>query len=118
MKIRYHAKGIGYKMVGKCVMVLTGLLTMILAIALSSLRITPIYFNRITIILLLYSAVLAYNVPLLNTNVLGSGVGVFNGLFQVTTISQSIDLFIYLVGALVLLLGENITLSKRSINKG
>ncbi|MGO9388148.1 MAG: NADH-quinone oxidoreductase subunit N, partial [Methanobacterium sp.] len=54
----------------------------------------------------------------MSTNVLGSGVGVFNGLFQVTTISQSIDFFIYLVGALVLLFGENITLTKKSINKG
>lgn len=118
IKIISYLKEIRNKMVGKCVMVLTGLLTMILAIALSSSRITPIYFNRITIILLLYSAVLAYNVPLLSTNLLGSGVGVFSGLFQVTTITQSMDLFIYLVAALILLLGENTILSKRDSNKG
>jgi NADH-ubiquinone oxidoreductase chain 2 len=85
---------------------------MILAIALSSLRITAIYFNRIAIILLLYSGVLAYNT--LYTGPVGSGVGVFGGLFQVTTITQSMDVFIYLVGALVLLLGEHWTL----ISKG
>ncbi|KAI9491205.1 hypothetical protein BDB00DRAFT_883910 [Zychaea mexicana] len=42
--------------------------------------------------------------------IVGSGVSVFGGLFQVTTITQSIDVFIYLLGALVLLLGENSTL--------
>lgn len=85
-------------------MVLFGVLTMILAIALFSLRIPAIYFNRITIILLLFSALLSYN--LLYIDLIGSGVGVFGGLFQVTTITQSIDVFIYLVGALVLLLSS------------
>jgi NADH-ubiquinone oxidoreductase chain 2 len=89
-------------------MVLFGVLTMILAIALFSLQIPAIYFNRITIILLLYSALLAYNT--IYTDLVSSGVGVFGGLFQVTTITQSIDVFIYLLGALVLLLGENSTL--------
>ncbi len=83
-------------------MVLFGVLTMILAIALFSLRIPAIYFNRITIILLLFSALLSYNS--LYIDLIGSGVGVFGGLFQVTTITQSIDVLIYLVGALVLLL--------------
>src|SRR6478735_6354004 len=85
-------------------MVLFGVLTMILAIALFSLRIPAIYFNRITIILLLFSALLSYNSLYMNN--IGSGVGVFGGLFQVTTITQSIDVFIYLLGALVLLLSE------------
>jgi NADH-ubiquinone oxidoreductase chain 2 len=85
-------------------MVLFGVLTMILAIALFSLRISAIYFNRITIILLFFSALLSYNSLYIDN--IGSGVGVFGGLFQVTTITQSIDVFIYLLGALVLLLNE------------
>jgi len=89
-------------------MVLIFILIMILVIALSSLRITAIYFKWIAIILLLYSGVLAYNT--LYTGPVGSGVGVFGGLFQVTTITQSMDVFIYLVGALVLLLVKNPTL--------
>src|ERR1700748_3602531 len=93
-------------------MVILFISIMILSIAFSSLRITAIYFNRIAIILLLYSGVLAYNT--LYTGLVGSGVGVFGGLFQVTTLTQSMDVFIYLVGALVLLLGENSTL----ISKG
>jgi hypothetical protein len=35
---------------------------------------------------------------------LGSGVGIFNGLFQVTAVTLGIDLFIYIVSALVLLI--------------
>ena len=93
-------------------MVILSILIMILSIAFSSLRITAIYYNRIAIILLLYSGALAYST--LYTGPVGSGVGVFGGLFQVTTITQSMEVFIYLVGALVLLLGENSTL----ISKG
>jgi NADH-ubiquinone oxidoreductase chain 2 len=93
-------------------MVILSISFLILSIAFSSLRITAIYFNRIAIILLLYSGVLAYNT--FYTGLVGSGVGVFGGLFQVTTITQSMDVFIYLVGALVLQLGENSTL----ISKG
>ena len=37
---------------------------------------------------------------------LGSGVGIFNGLLQVTAVTQGIDLFIYIVSALVLLISE------------
>jgi NADH-ubiquinone oxidoreductase chain 2 len=96
-------------------MVLFGVLTMILAIALFSLRIPAIYFNRITIILLLFSALLSYNS--LYIDLIGSGVGVFGGLFQVTTITQSIDVFIYLVGALVLLLSSSSNSSQTLVNK-
>ena len=37
---------------------------------------------------------------------LGSGVGIFNGIFQVTSVTQGIDLFIYIVSVLVLLISE------------
>ena len=37
---------------------------------------------------------------------LGSGVGIFNGLFLVTSLSNGIDLFIYIVGSLILLMSE------------
>ena len=92
-------------------MVLFSVLIIILAIAFYSLRIPAIYFNRITIIVLFYSALLTYNI--IYTNLVSSGVGLFGGLFQVTTITQSIDIFIYLLGALVLLLGENSTLTSK-----
>jgi hypothetical protein len=39
-------------------------------------------------------------------SLLGSGVGIFNGLFLVTSLSNGIDLFIYIVGSLILLMSE------------
>lgn len=85
-------------------MLLIGLFTLLLAIALYSLKITSTLFNRITIILLIYSAVLSFNglYPL----ILNAGVGIYGGLFHVTTLSQSFDLFIFILGAIILLLNE------------
>src|SRR5690349_23247274 len=48
---------------------------------------------------------------------LGSGVGIFNGLFQVTAVTQGIDLFIYIVSALVLLISETQVLKYRLNNE-
>jgi NADH-ubiquinone oxidoreductase chain 2 len=113
-------------------MVLIGVLTMILAIAYSSLKSSSllkgpsikdrgetesetisalrysdsegIWVNRMAIIILLFAAALSYNG--LSTECVGSGVSIFSGLYQVTTISQGMDLFIYLVAALVLFMSE------------
>ena len=85
-------------------MILISVLILIVSIALFTLQVTAINFNRIAIIILLYSGVLSYNT--LYTELVGSGVGVFGGLFQVTTLIQSFDIFIYLAGILVLILGE------------
>jgi NADH-ubiquinone oxidoreductase chain 2 len=115
-------------------MVLIGVLTMILAIAYSSLKSSSllkgpsikdrgetgsetisalrysdsegIWVNRMAIIILLFAAALSYNG--LSTECVGSGVSIFSGLYQVTTISQGMDLFIYLVAALVLFMSEKL----------
>ena len=81
-------------------MVLFVILTLILAIALLSSQISTI--NRVAIIVLLLSGVLAFHAMWVGQ--LGSGVGIFNGLFLVTAVTQGIDLFIYIVSALVLLI--------------
>src|SRR4051812_9399993 len=71
-----------------------------LAIALLSSQIYTL--NRVAIIVLLLSGVLAFHAMWVGQ--LGSGVGIFNGLFQVTAVTHGIDLFIYIVSALVLLI--------------
>ena len=83
-------------------MVLFGIIIFILAIGLLSSQISTI--NRVAIIVLLLSGVLAFHAMWVGQ--LGSGVGIFNGLFQVTAVTQGIDLFIYIVSALVLLISE------------
>src|SRR3954469_15799667 len=85
-------------------MVLFGIIIFILAIGLLSSQISTINLNRVAIIVLLLSGVLAFHVMWVGQ--LGSGVGIFNGLFQVTAVTQGIDLFIYIVSALVLLISE------------
>jgi NADH-ubiquinone oxidoreductase chain 2 len=73
----------------------------IIAIALPSLRISPLLLIRIATIALLYAAALSFNVVYIQS--IGSGIGIFSGLFHVTLISQSIETFFYLVGALILM---------------
>src|SRR5439155_10007356 len=74
------------------------IITYILAIALPSLRISPLLLIRIATIALLYAAALSFNVVYIQS--IGSGIGIFSGLFHVTLISQSI---LYLVGALIIM---------------
>src|SRR3954451_11862863 len=85
-------------------MVLFGIIIFILAIGLLSSQISTVNLNRVAIIVLLLSGVLAFHAMWVGQ--LGSGVGIFNGLFLVTAVTQGIDLFIYIVSALVLLISE------------
>src|SRR3954471_520535 len=88
----------------RLLMVLFGIIILILAIGLLSSQISTINLNRVAIIVLLLSGVLAFHEMWVGQ--LGSGVGIFNGLFLVTAVTQGIDLFIYIVSALVLLISE------------
>lgn len=62
---------------------------------------TPTLLTRITSIILLFSAALSFNS--LYVQAIGSGLGLYSGLFQVTTVTQGMEFFIYLIGALILL---------------
>jgi NADH-ubiquinone oxidoreductase chain 2 len=77
------------------------ILTYIIAIALPSLRISPLLLNRIASIALFYAAALSFNVVYIQS--IGSGVGIFSGLFHVTLISQSIEILFYILGAIILM---------------
>ena len=61
-------------------MVILYLIINILAIALPSLRISPLLLIRIATIALLYAAALSFNVVYIQS--IGSGIGIFSGLFQ------------------------------------
>lgn len=78
-----------------------GLLSLLIAVPLFSYRITPSLFNRITSVTLLYSAFLSYNA--LHIESLMSGVGIYSGLFHVTTVSLGVEMFLLCVGAILLL---------------
>jgi hypothetical protein len=81
-------------------MTISILINQILAIELPSLRISPLFF-RIAAIVLLYAAALYLSVVYIQS--IGSGIGNFSGLFHVTFISQSIEIFFKIVDALILM---------------
>lgn len=81
-------------------MLLIGLISLLLAIPLYS-SITPALLTRITSIILLFSAALSFNS--LFVQAIGSGLGLYSGLFHVTNVTQFMEVFLYTVGAVLLL---------------
>jgi hypothetical protein len=71
----------------------------ILAIELPSFRISPLI--RIAAIVSLYAVAVLFIV--IYIQLIGSGIGIFSGLFHVIFISQSIEIFFKIVGALILM---------------
>jgi NADH-ubiquinone oxidoreductase chain 2 len=63
---------------------------------LSSIQIT-----RVTTIIFLFSGALAFNA--LYIQLIGSGIGIYSGFFQITAISQSLDIFIFIMSSLILI---------------
>lgn len=78
-----------------------GLISLLIAVPLFSYRITPSLFNRITSVILIYSALLAFNGNYIES--LASGVGIYSGLFHVTSLSLGAESFLLFVGALIIL---------------
>ena len=84
-------------------MIFISILIFIVAMALPSLKfnISSILLTRITSIILFYSGVLAFNAFYIQS--IGLGIVIYSGLFHVTTISQQLDIFILLIGSLILI---------------
>jgi NADH-ubiquinone oxidoreductase chain 2 len=83
-------------------MIFTSILIFIVAIALPSFNknIAPILYSRISAIIFIYAGALTLNALYIQS--IGSGIGIYSGLFQVTIISQLFDIFIVLIGSLIL----------------
>lgn len=79
------------------------ILIIIVLIALSSInrKIHVLTYPRIASIILIYTGVLSFNSLYIQS--IGSGIGVYSGLFQVTYISQCFDIFIAFIGSLILI---------------
>lgn len=82
-------------------MLFLGLLTFLVAIPLFSYSISASLFSRITSLLLLFSALLAFNGYYVES--VASGVGIYSGLFQVTQLSLGMEAFLLVTGSLLLL---------------
>ncbi|RYE23010.1 MAG: hypothetical protein EOP45_07400, partial [Sphingobacteriaceae bacterium] len=82
-------------------MLVLGIFSLMMAVALPTVKISPLLLIRVTSIILLYAAALSFNASYIQA--IGSGVGIYSGLFQVTAITQVIDCFIYTIAAFVIL---------------
>jgi NADH-ubiquinone oxidoreductase chain 2 len=91
------------------VMIFTSILILIVAKALPSINrnLSPIYFTRISSIIFLYAGVLSLNTLYIQS--IGSGIGIYSGLFQITQVSVLIESFLLIIGSLILISWPNIS---------
>jgi len=84
-------------------MITFAILILIVAKALPVLNthIYSIHITRITTIVFLFASALSLNS--LNLESIGSGIGIYSGLFQVTSISQLIEIFLFMIGGGILI---------------
>jgi NADH-ubiquinone oxidoreductase chain 2 len=84
-------------------MLFISILILIMVMAISSLKekIHPIIFQRMSSIILIYAGALSFNALYIQS--IGSGIGIYSGLFHVTFISQLLEIFIYIIGATILI---------------
>jgi NADH-ubiquinone oxidoreductase chain 2 len=73
-------------------------------VPLTSVHMSSHVFNRLAILVLLYSSVLAWNMLYLEP--IGVGLGIYGGLSHVTLLSQAFDTFILACASIILLLGS------------
>ena len=85
-------------------MLFIGILILILVIGLMAEKLPWSFFNRKASIMMFFSAILSFNSSELE--ILGSGIGIYNSLWQITTMNTSMATFIYLIAGIALLLGE------------
>ena len=83
-------------------MIIFSIILILFSNAVTSRRDKSILFSRIVMISLVFSSLLALN----NFHIksLEKGVGIFGGLFNVTTFTQTFNIFIFLVSAVILTL--------------
>lgn len=82
-------------------MLFSSILILIVAKALPLIRISSIHFTRISAIILLLSGILSLNILYIQS--IGSGIGIYSGLFQITNISQTIEIFLLIIGFIILI---------------
>ena len=83
------------------------LLILIVAMALHSKSISSNLFTRIAAIVFTYAGALFLNAFYIQS--IGSGIGIYSGLFHVTSVSQLLDTFIFFIGSLILIAWPSIS---------
>jgi NADH-ubiquinone oxidoreductase chain 2 len=71
------------------------------ALPLLNKQISSIHFTRIASIIFIYTGALTLNCLYIQS--IGSGIGIYSGLFHITQISQLIEIFLFIIGGLILI---------------
>jgi NADH-ubiquinone oxidoreductase chain 2 len=84
-------------------MIFICILILIVAIALPSFnkQLSPIFLTRISSIIFIYSGALSLNALYIQS--IGSGIGIYSGLFHVTIVSQLLEVFLLIIGSIILI---------------
>jgi len=84
-------------------MIFISILTLIVAKALPSINsnLSSIYFTRISAIIFIYAGVLSFNTYYIQC--IGSGIGIYSGLFNITQYSVLIEVFFLMIASLILI---------------
>ncbi|RYE16003.1 MAG: hypothetical protein EOP34_00775 [Rickettsiales bacterium] len=83
-------------------MLLLSLIFLLLSSAVTVRRDKSILFSRVAIQIVIFSAAIGLNS--LSIKALEKGIGVYGGLFNITTFSQTFNVFIFLVSGIILIL--------------
>ena len=98
-------------------MIFISILILIVAIAIPSINkhLSSVIFTRLSSIIFIYASALSFNALYFQS--IGSGIGIYSGFFHVTVISQFIDIFIFIIGSLILIAWPLINFNSISIMK-
>jgi NADH-ubiquinone oxidoreductase chain 2 len=77
------------------------LVILIMCKALINDKLSEDFYHRISAIILLFSAILSYNTIFSIASL--SGIGIYGGLFNITTISQVLEIFLLIIGSIILI---------------
>jgi len=99
-------------------MIFLSILILIVAIALPSINrnIVPIFYSRLSAIIFIYAGAISINALYIQS--IGSGIGIYSGLFQTSIISQIYEEIILLIGSIIImaLCASSPTLKKLDLN--
>jgi NADH-ubiquinone oxidoreductase chain 2 len=98
-------------------MIFISIITLIAAKALPLFKkISSIHISRIASIIFIYTGVISFNCFYIQS--IGSGIGIYSGLFHITPISQLMEIFLFFIGGCILIGWPQVVKSDTSTNSG
>jgi len=83
-------------------LLILSLIFLLVSSAVTVRRDKSILFSRVAIVILIFSTIIGFNA--LSIKALEKGIGIYGGLFNITTFTQTFNVFIFLISAVILIL--------------